>query len=193
MPFNNDNDNISIFFNFNKNLAAIKSWLKINFNYIYNKSYSSTVGLPTSNTISMLKSEIRFNTNWNKWFNINTGIVYTTSSQNSLIANVIGNSFSSQDWLTNTTIELKLHEKYFLNIQHDYLINQPYNQRLQYIQFIDTKFRYNINSKWHATLLLRNMLNANKFITNNANSTVNIVQNFSLKPFFALVTVGYKF
>jgi hypothetical protein len=193
-PFYNNNVN-SVYsqIEIEKNLVAFKSWLKLKVNPHYFQSFSNTNNILTTNKSLFIKSELRFNTSWSKWFNINAAVAYATDKSKSKIEGLFENNFGSSEWLTNTTVELKLHEKWFLDIQHDYLINQSFNQPVQQIQFLDAKFRYNINKKWHTNLLLRNMLNTDAFTTNNSGFTKNIVQNFTLTPFVALFSFGYKF
>ncbi len=193
-PFYNNNvNNLYSQIEVEKNLVALKSWLKLKINPTYHQSFSNTNNVLTTNTGKSVQTELRFSTNWNKWFNLNTALAYGTSKQSSVVAGVFDNSFTSHDWMTNTTIELKLHEKWFLDIQHNYLLNKSFNQANRQIHFLDAKFKYNINAKIHSTLLFRNMLNTDGFSTNNASSTQNVVQNFALTPFIGLFSIGFKF
>ena len=191
--FNNQNKNFNASIGFDKNLVKFKSWLTLKTNYNTGTFFNNTQNLLTVNNTSNIKTELKYRTNWSKWFNISTAIAYATNAQKTSISNFEINNFTTSDWLTNTTIELRFSEKFFIEVQHDYLINQPFNQPQQTIQFIDTKCRYNINKKWHSTLLLRNMLNTDKFSTNSISATQNTVQNFALTPFFGLLSLGYKF
>lgn len=191
--YNNNSTSLLVAVSVDKNLVAIKSWLKLNVSTNYNTSFSNTNYLLTTNKFISIKSELRFSTNWNKWFNITTSVANIINKQQSVIAGLFENNFISQDWIANTTIELKFNDKWFVDIQHDYLTNQSFNQPKRQIQFLDTKFRYNITNKWAATFILRNMLNTDEFSTNNASITKNVVQNFELTSFIALLSVGYKF
>jgi hypothetical protein len=191
--FNNRNNNFSASIGLDKNLVKTKSWLSLKVNYFSGVFYSNTQNLLSVNNTNSIKTELKYKTNWNKWFNINTTIAYATNAQKTSISGFQISNFSSSDWLTNTTIELRFSEKFFIDVQHDYLINNSFNQPQQTIQFIDVKCRYNINKKWHTTLLLRNMLNTDKFTTNSVSITQNTVQNFAITPFFGLLGLGYKF
>jgi hypothetical protein len=191
--FNNRNNNFSASIGLDKNLVKTKSWLSLKVNYFSGVFYSNTQNLLSVNNTNSIKTELKYKTNWNKWFNINTTIAYATNAQKTSISGFQISNFSSSDWLTNTTIELRFSEKFFIDVQHDYLINNSFNQPQQTIQFIDVKCRYNINKKWHTTLLLRNMLNTDRFTTNRVSITQNTVQNFALTPFFGLLGLGYKF
>ena len=191
--FNNRNNNFSASIGLDKNLVKTKSWLNLKLNYFSGVFYSNTQNLLSVNNTNSIKTELKYKTNWNKWFNINTTIAYATNAQKTSISGFQISNFSSSDWLTNTTVELRFSEKFFIDVQHDYLINNSFNQPQQTIQFIDVKCRYNINKKWHSTLLLRNMLNTDRFTTNRVSITQNTVQNFALTPFFGLLSLGYKF
>lgn len=191
--FNNRNNNFSASFGLDKNLVKTKSWLSLKANYFNGEFYSNTQNLLSVNKSSSIKTELKYKTNWNKWFNFNTTIAYATNAQKTSISGIQISNFSSSDWLTNTTVELRFSENFFIDVQHDYLVNNSFNQPQQTIQFFDVKCRYNINKKWHSTLLLRNMLNTDRFTTNNVSITQNTVQNFALTPFFVLFSLGYKF
>ncbi len=193
VPFNKNNNNFNANIGFDKNLVKLKSWLTLKTNYNAGTFFSNNNTVLITNNVTNLKSELKYRTNWNKWFNISTTIAYTTSTQKSLISTFELNNFTNSEWLTNTTIELKLYKNWFIDIQHDYLVNHSYNKPVQHIQFLDTKCKYNFNNKWSGSLLLRNILNTNAFTTSSSSTTQNTVQNFTLTPFFGLFTLGYKF
>lgn len=193
MPFNDNNNNLFVSVNIEKNLVALKSWLKLRVLSSISTSSTNTQGVLTYNKSSFIESEIRFSTNWSKWLNINTALLNSTNKYKSVIGNLSNNTFSSYDWLLNTTLEFKLSNKLFLDIQYDYLSNNSYNQPRQTVRFLDAKLRYVINSKWNTSLLFRNILNNNSFTTSNTGYSQNIVQNFNLLPVIGLFSIGYKF
>ncbi len=194
LPFyNNNTDNITIYSSIDKNLVDMKSWLKVKLLGTFNNSFTNTNNELTINKNFYFQSEMRFSTNWDKCFNLNTAFVFTVNKQKSVFSNLVESSFLSKDWLLNTTLEFKLHSKFFIDVQYDYLINRSFNQAIQHINFLDAKCKYVISSKWHTSLLLRNIFNTNAFVTNNSSVTRNIFQNFTLTPFIGLFSLGYKF
>lgn len=192
-PFFNNNHNYYLNSTVEKNLVVWKSWLKFGLLANYTNSYSSTLTALTSNQSRVVQADIRFSTNWSRWFNINTALVYNTSRSVASVDNLFRNVFRGSDWLINTNIELQLHKQVFLDLQYDQLLNQSFNQPRRQIQFFDARLRYVLNKQWTASTLLRNMLNTKSFITNQTAIAGNTVQDFSLTPFIGLCSIGYKF
>lgn len=190
---NNRNQNMNLNIGIDKNLVQLKSWFTIRANYFKGNFYSSTQGLETVSDIDNIRTEVKYRTNWRKWLNISTSFMYVYNGQAARISSIQINKFSSQDFLTNMTIELKLSKKLFIDLQHDYLVNKSFNIQPQSIHFWDAKIRVNWNSRLYSSLTLRNILNTNAFVTNNTSLIQNTVRNFSLTPFFALFSLGVKF
>lgn len=149
--------------------------------------------METVTDLDNMRAEVKYRTNWKKWLNVSTSFIYVYNGQTARISSIQTSNFSSQDFLTNMTIELKISKKIFLDLQHDYLINKSFNVQPQSIQFWDAKVRVNLNSRLYSSLLLRNILNTNAFITNNTSLIQNTVRNFSLTPFFGVFSLGLKF
>ncbi len=193
IPFYDNNNNFFVSVNVEKNLVDLKSWLKLRVLTSISTSSTNTQGVLTNNKSNFIESELRFSTNWGKWININTAFINSINSYKSVIGNLANNTFSSYDWLLNTTLEFKLSKKLFLDVQYDYLLNNSFNQPRQTVRFLDAKLRYVINSKWNTSLLFRNILNNSSFTTSNSGYSQNIVQNFNLLPVIGLFSIGYKF
>jgi hypothetical protein len=194
MPFYNfRNKGLNFTLMMDKNLSDIKSWLKVKLYSSFDNSYSYTADLLTNNKTNFIQSEVRFSTNWKKFININAAVSHSFVKQISNIEGGNNNNFNSTDWLSNSTIELKLKKNVFIDLQYDLLINKSFNNSTQTLNFLDFKFRYNFSPKFYSSFLVRNLLNKKEFLTNEVLVNRNVVQNFALSPSISLLSFVYKF
>ncbi len=191
--FNKKNFFTAISSRIEKNLPRIKSWFIISSAISNGSQFMFTnTELTTNKTVSGL-FELRFKTNWNKFFNINSGLIMRNQSQQSLINDIKFTTFNSSDFISNTTASFKVTNKFLLDIQNDCYVNHSYNTTKRNLNFTDIQVKYILSKKINIGLLLRNIFNQKSFSYNEISPTQNISNDFLLTPFFGLLSLQIKF
>ncbi|MBC7651921.1 MAG: hypothetical protein H7101_09235 [Deinococcales bacterium] len=193
IPFNEKNSFFIFSNKIEKNIASIKSFAIVNGSLTYASLYSSAnlsfiVNRSTSYTL-----EGKLRTNWNKWFNINIGLLFQSQSQKSRGSTYNQPAIKSSDVIANATISLKLQHKLFIDFQNDYYVNHSYNTSVRSLFFTDILAKYVITNRFSASLSLCNIFNQTSFTKSDIGPIQTNVSDFGLRPFWSIASLQMKF
>lgn len=183
----------SINFHFEKNLRKAKSF------FIQKISYGNSINnfliqnLPSQNQFNFINSESRFRSNWKKWLNLNTALIYRLQIQSNKNSSLENNKITNYDFLSNTTLALKVSNNVLLDVQNDLLINHSFANKNSAINFTDIKLKFFASKKLNLDFLARNIFNVNQFSYSEVNTIFSNVNIFSINERFFLFGLNYKF
>lgn len=182
----------NLFMKAERKLLSSKSWIIFNVNLFANKTYSLVNYQYNTNYTNAINTEIRWKTDWKKWVNINTGLIYSYQTLNTFyLANKI-NNYRSHVITSNTVLGFKLSKNINSDILVDYLLNKSENKEVKHIVFTDAQLLYNINEKIRLGFIAKNIFNQQSFTYNSFNETKSIISYFDLQPSFYLLTFSIK-
>ena len=176
-----------------KNLAKFRSWLVFTSSLTLGSQYTNNNGQLSDNRYTSMHIELKIQTHWDKWFNMNAGYILRNNQQRSFSNQLSYSNFSSENMIQRTGITIKASKQLLLDIQNDYMISHSGQIISKTLDFADLQCRYFASRKLTLGIKLKNIFHQNSFIDTEISPFQNKVYQYTLLPSIWLMTMQYKF